>query len=104
MLNVNTRLASLQLQSLDDARLVTSYYLSPEMFLAYRMMLFLWTLAIFITCLFTILQLGSFGASLYFNLTYFTILSWYGIVRISFSFHCTHFRFLPSVNALRASS
>ena len=69
-------IANLQLQSLDDEKLVTSYYLTPKMLLAFRILSFLWTLGIFVASIFTRNQLSDFGASLYYNLVYFTKLSW----------------------------
>jgi hypothetical protein len=65
-----------RMDSLDDARFATSYYLSPEVLLLYRLASLLWLLGIFITCLFKINQLINFGVSVYYNLTYFTMLSW----------------------------
>ena len=68
-------LVDARLDSLDDTVLVTSFYLAPVKLLAFRMLSFFWLLGIAITCMFTVNQLDNFAESVYYNLTYFTILS-----------------------------
>jgi hypothetical protein len=65
------------LDSLDDARFTTSYYLSPEALMVYRLLVALWLLSIYITCLLTKDFMINFGLSLWNSLAYFTNLSLY---------------------------